>query len=568
MSWSGWLLLFVVLNGVHFLSTWKLYIAAGKNAWEAAVPIYNAIVLMEIIHRPRWWVLLMLIPIINLIIIPVIWVETIRSFGFNSTKETALVLITGGLYTATKNYGSTLKHEKERSLKPKTAFGEWVSSILFAVVAATLVHTYIMQPYIIPTGSLEKTLLVGDFLFVSKFHYGSRVPMTTVSFPMVHDTLPVLNIRSYLKKPQLPYLRLPGLQKIERNEIVVFSWPADTVRQFFVKEAGVRKPIDKKSNYVKRCVAIPGDTLQIIDGLVHIDGEKTQLPQRARVQYVHTLSHNEGISAKKLLDLGYKDFTRTYKIKGITQQSFNVIRPYILGTTGTSVEDFKVITSSRGLPIEIVQQLRLQVTEVLARERQLTLTLNEAKELAIQPWVDTVVRRNQAESIPNTNFFPNALPYDWNEDNFGPLVLPKKGMQVTLTRENYPIYKKLIREYEKNDFIREADRFYLNGQEVTQYTFKQDYYWMMGDNRHKSEDSRFWGFVPADHIVGKPVFIWFSIEGINDGIKNWRIRWSRLFTTVGLEGKPRSYFPHFIVIVALWQLFSWYRKRKVKKETA
>ena len=568
MSWSGWLLLFVVLNGVHFLSTWKLYIAAGKNAWEAAVPIYNAIVLMEIIHRPRWWVLLMLIPIINLIIIPVIWVETIRSFGFNSTKETALVLITGGLYTATKNYGSTLKHEKERSLKPKTAFGEWVSSILFAVVAATLVHTYIMQPYIIPTGSLEKTLLVGDFLFVSKFHYGSRVPMTTVSFPMVHDTLPVLNIRSYLKKPQLPYLRLPGLQKIERNEIVVFSWPADTVRQFFVKEAGVRKPIDKKSNYVKRCVAIPGDTLQIIDGLVHIDGEKTQLPQRARVQYVHTLSHNEGISAKKLLDLGYKDFTRTYKIKGITQQSFNAIRPYILGTTGTSVEDFKVITSSRGLPIEIVQQLRLQVTEVLARERQLTLTLNEAKELAIQPWVDTVVRRNQAESIPNTNFFPNALPYDWNEDNFGPLVLPKKGMQVTLTRENYPIYKKLIREYEKNDFIREADRFYLNGQEVTQYTFKQDYYWMMGDNRHKSEDSRFWGFVPADHIVGKPVFIWFSIEGINDGIKNWRIRWSRLFTTVGLEGKPRSYFPHFIVIVVLWQLFSWYRKRKVKKETA
>ena len=568
MSWLGWVLLFVVLNGVHFLSTWKLYRAAGKNAWEAAVPIYNAIVLMEIIHRPRWWVLLMLIPIINLIIIPVIWVETIRSFGFNSTKETALVLITGGLYTATKNYGSTLKHEKERSLKPKTAFGEWVSSILFAVVAATLVHTYIMQPYIIPTGSLEKTLLVGDFLFVSKFHYGSRVPMTTVSFPMVHDTLPILKIRSYLKKPQLPFLRLPGLQKIKRNEIVVFSWPADTVRQFFVKEAGVRKPIDKKSNYVKRCVAIPGDTLQIIDGLVHIDGERTQLPQRARVQYIHTLSHNEGISARKLLDLGYKDFTRTYKIKGITQQSFNAIRPYILGTTGTSIEDFKVITSSRGLPIEIVRQLRLQVTEVLARERQLTLTLNEAKELAIQPWVDTVVRRNQAESIPNTNFFPNALPYDWNEDNFGPLVLPKKGMQVTLTRENYPIYKKLIRDYEKNNFIREADRFYLNGQEVTQYTFKQDYYWMMGDNRHKSEDSRFWGFVPADHIVGKPVFIWFSIEGINDGIKNWRIRWSRLFTTVGLEGKPRSYFPHFIVIVALWQLFSWYRKRKVKKETA
>ncbi len=175
--------------------------------------------------------------------------------------------------------------------------------------------------------------------------------MTTVSFPMVHDTLPILKIRSYLKKPQLPFLRLPGLQKIKRNEIVVFSWPADTVRQFFVKEAGVRKPIDKKSNYVKRCVAIPGDTLQIIDGLIHIDGERTQLPPKSPCAiYPATLSHNEGISARKLLDLGYKDFTRTYKIKGITQQSFNAIRPYILGTTGTSIEDFKVITQVAAYP--------------------------------------------------------------------------------------------------------------------------------------------------------------------------------------------------------------------------
>jgi signal peptidase I len=177
--------------------------------------------------------------------IPVVWVETLRSFGFNSSRDTALVLLTGGLYTATKNYGDTLNHIKDRSLKPRTAFGEWISSVLFAVVAATLVHTYFMQPYIIPTGSLEKTLLIGDFLFVSKFHFGSRVPTTAVSFPMVHDTIPVLKIRSYLKKPQLPFMRLPGLQKVERNEIVVFSWPADTVRQFFVKEAGVRKPIDK-----------------------------------------------------------------------------------------------------------------------------------------------------------------------------------------------------------------------------------------------------------------------------------------------------------------------------------
>jgi len=568
MSWTGWIVLFIALNVVHFLSTWKLYQAAGKKSWEAAIPLYNALVLMEIIHRPRWWVILMFIPIINLMIIPVIWVETIRSFGFNNSRDTTLVLLTAGLYTATKNYGGTLTHIKDRSLKPRTAFGEWISSVLFAVVAATLVHTYFMQPYIIPTGSLEKTLLIGDFLFVSKFHFGSRVPTTTVSFPMVHDTIPVLKVRSYLKKPQLPFMRLPGLQKVERNEIVVFSWPADTVRQFFVKEAGVRKPIDKKSNYVKRCVAIPGDTLEIINGMVHIDGERTQLPDRARVQYVHTISYEKGISAKKLLAAGHTDFIRTFKVKGITQQAFNALRPYVITTRGNSVEDFRLITSSKGLPLEIVQEQRLQVTEVLERERELTLTLKEAEALAAETWIDSIVRKNRMEKIPNTNFFPNALPYDWNEDNFGPLVIPKKGMQVQLTSENYPLYKKLIREYEKNDFIKKSDRFYLNGKETTNYTFQQDYYWMMGDNRHRSEDSRFWGFVPEDHIVGKPVFIWFSIEGINDGIKNWRIRWDRVFTTVGLDGKPRSYFPHFLVFIALYQAFSWYLRRKAQKKAA
>lgn len=568
MTWTGWLTLFLLVNCIHFISTWKLYQAAGKKAWEAAIPIYNAIVLMEIIHRPRWWTLLMLIPIINLIIIPVIWVETLRSFGFNSNKDTAAVLLTAGLYTATKNYGGELQHIKDRSLTPRTAFGEWVSSILFAVVAATLVHTYIMQPYIIPTGSLEKTLLIGDFLLVSKFHFGSRVPMTTVSFPMVHDTIPFFKVRSYLKKPQLPYLRLPGIKKVERNEIVVFSWPADTVRQFFVKESGVRKPIDKKSNYVKRCVGIPGDTLRIIDGLVHINGERTQLPDRARVQYVHTILNKKGISAQSLLNAGYKDFTRTYKVKNITQQSFSALHPYILGTQGSSVEDFRVITNSKGLPIEVVRDLRLQVTEVLERERQLTLTLKEAEDLAKESWIDMVVRKNQVEKIPNTNFFPNSLPYDWNEDNFGPLVLPKAGMKIRLNDENYPLYKKIIREYEQNDFIKKGNSFFINGKETEEYTFQQDYYWMMGDNRHRSEDSRYWGFVPADHIVGKPVFIWFSIEGINDRIKNWRIRWDRLFTTVGLDGKPRSYFPYFLVVLALYQIFSWYRKHKSKKEAA
>ncbi len=195
-------------------------------------------------------------------------------------------------------------------MRSKTGIGETLSSMLFAIVAATIVHNYVMQPYIIPTGSLEKSLLVGDFLFVSKFHYGARVPMTAVSVPMVHDTVPFLKIRSYLKKPQLPYLRLPALHKIKRNDIVVFSWPADTVRQFFVREKRVDKPIDKKSNYVKRCLGIPGDTLEIINGFVHTNGVKNILPSRARVQYTFNAFSKKGVSSRKLLAAGFEDFNR------------------------------------------------------------------------------------------------------------------------------------------------------------------------------------------------------------------------------------------------------------------
>ena len=238
MTIFQWVLLFLAVQLIHFGGTWRLYQKAGKKTWEAVVPIYNAVILMDIIRRPRWWVILLFIPIINLMLFPVIWVETLRSFGKNSAVDTALGLISFGLYTYRINYDKNATYINDRSLVPRTWFGEWINALLFAVIAATLVHNYFIQPYIIPTGSLEKTLLIGDFLFVSKFHYGARSPMTAVAFPMVHDTLPLVRSRSYLNYPQLPYFRLPGFQNIERNEIVVFSWPADTVRRFFVKEKG------------------------------------------------------------------------------------------------------------------------------------------------------------------------------------------------------------------------------------------------------------------------------------------------------------------------------------------
>ena len=564
MTLTQWILFTLALQIVHFLGTWKLYKAAGYQAWQAAIPVYNAVILMKIINRPLWWVILLFIPTINLILFSVIWVEILRSFGKNSVKDTLLGLVTFGLYIYALNYSDNPKHISDRSLRPKTGFGETVSSILFAIVAATIVHNYIMQPYIIPTGSLEKSLLIGDFLFVSKFHFGARAPMTAVSVPMVHDTIPVLKTKSYLKKPQLPYFRFPALQKIKRNDIVVFSWPADTVRQFFVREKRVDKPIDKKSNYVKRCVGIPGDTLEIIDGFIHTNGIKNVLPERAEVQYTFNAYAKKGVSSRKLLAEGFEDFNRTYKIENITESSYQQLIPYIVGRKGNTVENFSVITESRGLPTDLIRSLGLRVSETLEANKQLTLTLKEAAVLKKISWIDSVKQRINSVKVPNESFFPNKIPYDWNEDNFGPLIIPQKGTTVDLTRKNLPLYKKIIQEYEGNELEVTPTEIKINGKLASQYTFKKDYYWMMGDNRHKSEDSRFWGFVPDDHIVGKPVFIWFSIKGINDGIKNWSVRWDRVFTTVDGPGERRSYFPYFLVLFLLWQGYVFYRKRKAK----
>ena len=565
MTFLEWLGFLLVLQLVHFGGTWKLYRAAGESPWKALVPIYNAVILMKIINRPKWWVILLFIPTINVIIFAVLWIETARSFGKNSTKDTFLVLISLGFYLYWINYASSIHYVSDRSLKSRTTLGETISSIAFAIVAATIVHNYFIQPFIIPTGSLEKSLLIGDFLFVSKFHYGARTPMTAVSFPMVHDTIPLLKVRSYLKKPQIPYFRFPGFEKIKRNEIVVFSWPADTVRQFFVKEKGVRKPIDKKSNYVKRCVGLPGDSLEIINGFVHTNGKRNQLPDRAKVQYTFLAYNTKGVSARQLASLGYRDFFRKYRIENITQTSYQQLLPYIVGSSGNSPENFVAITDHRGLSLEVIQKLGLRAGEQLQKQINLTLTLEEAQKLKNVPWLDSIKQQIDIIQKPNERFFPNRLPYNWNQDNFGPIVIPKKGSTVQLTKKNIPLYKKIITDYEKNQLEILPNQILINGEQSSSYTFKKDYYWMMGDNRHRSEDSRFWGFVPDDHIVGKPIFIWFSIDGINDGLKNWKVRWDRVFTMVNGEGKPTSFLPHFLIVLALWQIFVFFKKRKAKK---
>lgn len=564
MTIFQWFVFFLVLQVIHFLATWKLYQKAGRKPWEAAVPVYSAIILMKIINRPTWWTILLFIPVINLIMIPVVWVETIRSFGRNSTLDTVLVLVTLGFYIFYINYTQDVTYIPNRSLHSTSQGGDTVSSLLFAIVVATLVHTYVMQPFTIPTSSLEKSLLVGDFLFVSKFHYGARTPMTPVAAPMVHDTLPLINTKSYTSWPQLPYFRFPGFQKIERNDIVVFNWPVDTVYQFFDRSGrkGVVKPIDKKSNYVKRCVGIPGDNLSIKDGEIYIDGKILVLPERAKPQFHYTVVFKEPVYWAVLEENKMNEYLPYYTIP-TTIWDKPEVKAYLTNGTNTTnlsevTRDSTNVTVTGNITQEDYTKLGMNYSQ-LAGEMNMTEELKN--KIAADPRVISVIK---VVNKKDKSVFPQTG--DWSIDNFGPIAIPEAGKQVALTTENLPLYHRIIEVYENNELKVNGKQILINGQLATNYTFKKDYYWMMGDNRHRSEDSRYWGFVPADHIVGKPVLIWMSLDQNIPWSKAFdKIRWERLFTTVGGEGQPYSYFKFFLIALAAYFGISFYLKKKKQK---
>jgi signal peptidase I len=522
MTLYHWFVFFLLIQIIHFLGTWKLYVAAGRKNWEASIPVYNAIVLMKIIGRPGWWTILLFIPIINLIMFPIIWIETLKSFGKKSTLDAFLGVITFGLYIYYVNYTQKLDYTTDQATTNENKASGTVSSLIFAIIVATLVHTYFIQPYTIPTSSLEKSLLVGDFLFVSKVNYGARIPLTTIALPMVHDSIPLTKRKSYLNWPLLPYLRLPAIEAIKRTDIVVFNWPVDTVHYFFEAKGnpGVIKPIDKKSNYVKRCVGTPGDSLSIKDGIVYIDGEILQLPERAKPQFSYSVAIDKTIPI---------DFE--YLLKDMD------------------------VTDAAGFANESRDTLFFSA-----------LTAASAQRLQNVPGITAVTRRISTGT--DMGIFPHNKK--WNQDNFGPIYIPKKGKTVALTVESLPFYKRIITEYEKNDNGENNDlkvtgtEIRLNGNVISTYTFKQNYYWMMGDNRHNSEDSRYWGYVPENHIVGKPVFIWMSWDTNGKGLN--KIRWDRVFTTVSGEGQPQSYFKYFLFALAAYFAGEYFwKKRKEKK---
>ena len=562
MSFIEWIYFFLIYNGLIFAGSQKLFRLAGVPGWHAIIPFYNIIKHLDIIQRPRWWIILVFIPVINLLMIPVVWVEFIKRFNHNSKIDRILVILTLGFYFFYISYASSkTKLVEEISF---SGFERSIGSFIFAIVIATIVHNYFLQPFVIPTGSLEKTLRVGDFLLVSKFHYGARVPSTVVTLPMVHDTIPIIKTRSYLKSPQLPYIRIPGFQEIKNNDIVVFNWPADTVRRFFVKEKGVIKPRDKKSNYVKRALGIPGDTIEIKDGIIFINGKKNVLPDRAKPIFTYNIRSEKGVSSNKLKEIGIEGFIRKFIIKNLTPRSYEEISNYILSISNTNDNEYLVYTDDSGIPLSIIRDNNITISELIDSTREISLTYEDAVKIQNSNLFDTIYRVTQSKGVSNLNFFPNNNNFKWNNDYLGPIYIPKKGDQIDLSLDNLPLYKKIIKDYEFNDVEISNGRIIINNEERNSYTFKQDYYWMMGDNRYNSEDSRVWGFVPFDHVLGKPVFIWMSIDGLFNGIQNWKFRWDRIFTTIGLDGEPRSYLPHFIVFIFLWQVYVFIKKRKSK----
>ncbi|AHM63291.1 signal peptidase I [Flammeovirgaceae bacterium 311] len=367
----------------------------------------------------------------------------------------------------TKTKEDKNKSQKAAPKKAKSASREWLDAIVFAVVAATIIRWLVFTPFTIPTGSMERSLLIGDFLFVSKSHYGAATPITPLQIPLSHQTIWGTSIPAYSTLIQLPQFRLPAISDVEQGDVVVFNFPGE-----------LEHPVDMRSNYVKRCVAVAGDTLRIVNQQVIVNGQAMENPEQ--MQFLYTINMN-------------------------------------------------------GQPSErFIRQYKLYDAQMYGNALMVSLPDYTAREIEGLPFVESVEKVVFPEGEKGQEVMPvgyDQLP--WNIDNFGPLVVPAEGMTIALTEENIAKYFNTIRYYEGHapeDVVMADGKINLKGQVIDSYTFQQDYYFMMGDNRHNSLDSRFWGFVPHDHIVGKALFTWMSIDP-NESMFS-KIRWERILKGV------------------------------------
>lgn len=533
------ILIFLIVSYILLsISLYMLFPKAGVEAVKGLIPGVNFVEWCKLIGRKPSYALWLLFPIVNIFIFCGMAVDLVRSFGKLAFKHTAAAVLYAPaaffkIATNAKDHylGPTLPKEAAyaQSIEDARAAGdtynlkklednnpykkslsrEWTESIFFAVFAASFIRMFLIEAYVIPTPSMEGSLNVGDFLFVSKANYGIRMPMTVTSLPLVHNQIPFFNTESYLKSPSLPYKRFPAMEKVEAGKPFVFNWPVgDSVyithsRSYAVSQvqrnpnilmsdpempAKVRakdyvvRPIDKKDHYIKRCVAGPGDSLQIINKQIYLNGKPLHNPKHLQFLYQVSLPENVSISNKKLDEWGI-DFGDNYFYG---QKEIFVDGKGLLHLDNEQVERLKALNPN---------------VQVIPADQRPDPT-------GLFPF-DTIVGSQK-----------------WTVDNYGPIWIPKAGSTTLLNLKNLPFYRRAIEVYEGNKLEVKGQDIYINGQKADSYTFKQDYYWAMGDNRHNSEDSRMWGFVPEDHIVGKPLFIWFSTK---EGNMSNGINWDRIF---------------------------------------
>ena len=373
------------------------------------------------------------------------------------------------LFFETINWQFWKKREKNKK-KRKSEIRNWLEAITFAVVAAHILRTFFIEAYTIPTSSMEKSMLIGDFLFVSKLAYGPRVPMTPVAVPLVHHTIPGTKKKSYSEIVKIPYHRMKGLGEIKRNDCVVFNWPAEKLD----------RPVDKKENYVKRCVGIAGDKIEIINGQLMVNDKPQNEPEGMKKQFSYSVkTKGSGLNPKVL----YKKFDVTEGSRGSNVNEYNL---FLTDEAASGLKSFTNVNS-------------------------------------IKQNIDT-------SSNSSEYYFPNKRDFNWNIDNYGPITIPKKGSSINLSLKNIDLYKDIIQIYEENSLKILNDEIYINDTLTSEYKFKMNYYWMMGDNRHNSADSRMWGFLPENHVVGKALFVWMSWDRNGKGLN--KIRWERLFSSV------------------------------------
>lgn len=537
-------LIFVIAQALLFGAfSWKFYTAAGRQAWEAFVPVYNTFVLLRIIERPRYWIVLYIIPVVGNVLGIVMLYELLHVFRFRKTWQTAAAVGSLGLYLAYLNYKEPLKYHGRDDLYIKATLGEMVNSVFFAVIVATVIRSTTFEAYTIPTSSMEKSLMVGDFLFVSKVHYGIRVPMTPMSVPLIHNRMPWMrNVPSYSKYPQIPYLRLPALDPIEVGDPVVFNYPMDL------------DPVDKKENYVKRCVGVAGDSLAIVDRTVLVNGVPFRFPDRSHPQFLYYVETNGTMFDPKVLkekfDINFLNREQVRRYPNDQDVIFVSQTDAVVFLQERFVEDFGSLPNVKALyPVNAPKPGTPQDT-----------TLPEG----LKNFIANEMSGSRSILFPNPNTGHGEQPYKDTPDNFGPIYIPKAGATVALTPFNIDAYRRIIDVYEGHDLRIQEDGVYIDGALATEYTFEQNYYWMMGDNRHNSLDSRYWGYVPEDHIVGKPVFIWMSYDKHKGSSIFEHIRTERVFTTVNGSGERVSYFWYFVAAVVLFQVFMALRKKKKK----